>query len=75
VACGQFPFPPFPQDVDTIRAGSALILTLIRREDPQPFPACAQGECLSAQVIHRVLHRMAVQPISSSAARQQRIGP
>ena len=42
-------------------AGSALVSTLTHRGNPQPFRACAQAGCLSTQVIHRVLHRMAVQ--------------
>lgn len=75
VACGQFPFPPFPQGVDIICPGSTRVLTLNPAENPQHFPACAQAEYSSAQVIHRVLHRMAVQSISSSAARRQRTGP
>jgi|HubBroStandDraft_6_1064221.scaffolds.fasta_scaffold820965_1 hypothetical protein len=74
-ACGQFPFPPFAQGVDSIYPGSTLALTVARRENPQLFRPCAQARCRSAQVIHRLVHRMAVQPVSSSTAKRRQICP
>lgn len=74
-ACGQFPFPPFAQGVDSIYPGSTLALTVACRENPQLFRPCAQARCRSAQVIHRLVHRMALRPISPSAAKRRQTCP
>ena len=75
VACGQFPFPPFAQGVDSIYPGSTLALTVTRHENPQLSRACAQVQWRSTQAIHKVVHRMIAQPTSCPPARRQRTGP